>query len=151
MWIPTHCSWRLNERHYGALQGLNKRDTAEKYGLEQVQRWRRSYDVRPPSLAIEDYRYLRSDPRYAHLTDAELPSAETLKDTLRRVLQYWNEAIAPNLREGNRVLISAHGNSIRAIVKFLDNISDEGIVNLEIPTAKPLVYELDSDLKPIRH
>lgn len=151
MWIPTHSSWRLNERHYGALQGLNKRDTAEKYGLEQVQRWRRSYDVRPPALAQADCQHLRSDPRYARLKDGELPSAESLADTLSRVIPYWNEAIVPHLRDGKRVLISAHGNSIRALVKFLDNISDDEIVSLEIPTGVPLVYELDTDLKAIRH
>ena len=151
MWIPAHCSWRLNERHYGALQGLNKRDTAEKYGLEQVQRWRRSYDVRPPALAQADCQHLRADPRYAHLEDDELPSAESLADTLIRVVPYWNETILPDLRNGKRVLISAHGNSIRALVKYLDNVSDDGIVSLEIPTGVPQVYELDDDLKPIRH
>jgi len=151
MWLPVHCSWRLNERHYGALQGLNKHDTAQKYGLEQVQRWRRSYDIRPPALANSDFRSLRSDPRYAQLKDDELPFAESLADTLGRVIPYWHEAIVPNLRDGKRVLISAHGNSIRALVKFLDNVSDGGIVSLEIPTGVPLVYELDSDLKAVRH
>jgi len=151
VWLPVHCSWRLNERHYGALQGLNKQDTAEKYGLEQVQKWRRSYDVRPPALANPDWRNLRSDPRYAHLKDNEVPSAESLADTLSRVIPYWHETIEPHLRDGKRVLISAHGNSIRALVKFLDNVSDDGIVSLEIPTGVPLVYELDADLKPIRH
>jgi 2,3-bisphosphoglycerate-dependent phosphoglycerate mutase len=151
MWLPVHCSWRLNERHYGALQGLNKHDTAEKYSLEQVQKWRRSYDVRPPALANPDWRNLRSDSRYAHLKDDEVPSAESLADTLSRVIQYWHEAIVPYLRDEKRVLISAHGNSIRALVKFLDNVSDDGIVNLEIPTGVPLVYELDVELKPIRH
>ena len=151
MWIPVHCSWRLNERHYGALQGLNKRDTSEKYGLEQVQKWRRSYDVRPPVLAKADCLHQRSDPRYAHLQDDELPSAESLKDTLSRVLPYWSETIMPDLLNGKRVLISAHGNSMRALVKYLDNVSDDGIVSLDIPTGIPLVYELDDDLKPIRH
>jgi len=151
MWIPVHCSWRLNERHYGALQGLNKRDTSEKYGLEQVQKWRRSYDVRPPALAKADCLHQRSDPRYAHLQDDELPSAESLKDTLSRVLPYWSETIMPDLLNGKRVLISAHGNSMRALVKYLDNVSDDGIVSLDIPTGIPLVYELDDDLKPIRH
>ncbi len=151
MWVPTHCSWRLNERHYGALQGLNKRDTAEKYGMEQVQRWRRSYDVRPPTLVNADFSHQRSDPQYANLKDDELPSAESLKDTLNRVIPYWNEAITPNLREEKRVLIAAHGNSIRAMVKYLDNVSDDGIVSLGIPTGIPLVYELDANLKPIRH
>jgi 2,3-bisphosphoglycerate-dependent phosphoglycerate mutase len=151
MWIPAHCSWRLNERHYGALQGLNKRDTAEKYGLEQVQKWRRSYDVRPPALAKADCLNLRSDPRYTHLKDDELPSAESLEDTLSRVLPYWSETIMPDLLNGKRVLISAHGNSMRALVKYLDDISDDGIVSRDIPTAIPLVYELGADLKPIRH
>jgi len=151
MWIPVHCSWRLNERHYGALQGLNKRDTSEKFGLEQVQKWRRSYDVRPPVLAKADCLHQRSDPRYAHLQDDELPSAESLKDTLSRVLPYWSETIMPDLLNVKRVLISAHGNSMRALVKYLDNVSDDGIVSLDIPTGIPLVYELDDDLKPIRH
>lgn len=151
MWIPVHCSWRLNERHYGALQGLNKRDTAEKFGLEQVQKWRRSYDVLPPALANADCLHQRSDPRYEHLKDDELPSAESLKDTLNRVIQYWHETITPNLRVGNRALIAAHGNSMRAMVKYLDNVSDDGIVSLDIPTGVPLVYELGDDLKPIRH
>jgi 2,3-bisphosphoglycerate-dependent phosphoglycerate mutase len=151
MWLPVHCSWQLNERHYGALQGLNKHDTAEKYGLEQVQKWRRSYDVRPPALTNSDWLNQRSDLRYAHLKDDEVPSAESLADTLSRVTPYWHEAIAPHLRDGKRVLISAHGNSIRALVKFLDNVSDDEIVSLEIPTGVPLVYELDADLKPIRH
>jgi 2,3-bisphosphoglycerate-dependent phosphoglycerate mutase len=151
MWIPVHCSWRLNERHYGALQGLNKRDTSEKYGLEQVQKWRRSYDVRPPALAKADCLHQRSDPRYAHLQDDELPSAESLADTLNRVLPYWSETIMPDLLNVKRVLISAHGNSMRALVKYLDNVSDDGIVSLDIPTGIPLVYELDDDLKPIRH
>ncbi len=151
MWIPAHCSWQLNERHYGALQGFNKRDTAEKYGLEQVQRWRRSYDVRPPTLVQADRQHLKSDPQYANLKDDELPSAESLKDTLNRVIPYWNEKILPDLRNGKKVLISAHGNSIRAIVKYLDNVSDYGIVSVDIPTGVPLVYELDTDLKPIRH
>ena len=151
MWIPVHCSWRLNERHYGALQGLNKRDTAEKYGLEQVQKWRRSYDVRPPALAKADCLHQRSDPRYTHLKDDELPSAESLEDTLNRVIRYWHETITPKLRVGNRVLISAHGNSMRALVKYLDNVSDDGIVSLDIPTGIPLVYELGDDLKPLRH
>jgi 2,3-bisphosphoglycerate-dependent phosphoglycerate mutase len=151
MWIPVHCSWRLNERHYGALQGLNKWDTAEKYGLEQVQKWRRSYAVRPPALVNADFSHQRSDPRYAHLKDDELPSAESLADTLSRVIPYWNETITSNLREGKRVLIAAHGNSIRAMVKYLDNVSDDDIVSLEIPTGIPLVYELDTGLKPLRH
>jgi len=151
MWIPAHCSWRLNERHYGALQGLNKRDTTEKYGLEQVQRWRRSYDVRPPTLVQADCQHLKSDPRYANLKDDELPSAESLKDTLIRVIPYWNETILQDLRNSKRVLISAHGNSIRAMVKYLDNVSDDRIVSIDIPTGVPLVYELDTDLKPIRN
>ncbi len=151
MWIPAHCSWRLNERHYGALQGLNKRDTTEKYGLEQVQRWRRSYDVRPPALAQTDCKQLRSDPRYANLRDDELPSTESLKDTLIRVIHYWNETILQDLRDSKRVLISAHGNSIRAMVKYLDKVSDDRIASIDIPTGVPLVYELDANLKPVRH
>ena len=151
MWIPVYRSWRLNERHYGALQGLNKQDMVNKYGPEQVQKWRRSYEIRPPDLANTDRRHPRFDPRYAHLKKAELPSAESLKDTLQRVLPYWHETIAPNLREGKNVLISAHGNSLRALVKYLDNISDDEVAGLNIPTGLPLVYELEDDLKTIGH
>jgi 2,3-bisphosphoglycerate-dependent phosphoglycerate mutase len=151
MWIPVHCSWRLNERHYGALQGLNKKATAQKYGDEQVHIWRRSYDVRPPALAVTDPRHPRFDPRYADLKEEELPCTESLKDTLNRVLPYWNNAIAPSLREDKTILISAHGNSLRALVKYLDNVSDENIMELNIPTGVPLVYELDDDLRARTH
>ena len=150
MWIPVHCSWRLNERHYGALQGLNKKATADKYGLEQVQIWRRSYDTSPPPLAETDPRDSTNDPRYVHLKE-ELPVTESLKDTLKRVLPYWHEAVTPALKQGKRVVISAHGNSLRALVKHLDNISDEDIPTLEIPTGAPLVYELDDRLRALTH
>jgi 2,3-bisphosphoglycerate-dependent phosphoglycerate mutase len=151
MWIPVHNSWRLNERHYGALQGLNKAETAEKYGLEQTQIWRRSYDIPPPPLTPDDPRHPGRDARYASLKREELPLTECLKDTVARFLPYWHETIAPAVRSGQRGLIAAHGNSLRALVKYLDNISDEEIVGLNIPTGIPLVYELDEDLKPIRH
>ncbi len=147
MWIPVHRSWRLNERHYGALQGLNKSDMVEKYGFEQVQIWRRSYDIPPPALAETDSRHPSCDRRYSHLQKEELPCTESLKDTLNRVLPYWNETIVPQLMAGKNILISAHGNSIRALVKHLDNISDEDIAGLNIPTGIPLVYELDDDLR----
>ena len=147
IWIQVHRSWRLNERHYGALQGFDKQDTANKYGYEQVQIWRRSYDVSPPALAEIDSRHPSCDRRYSHLQKEELPCTESLKDTLNRVLPYWNEAIVPKLMEGKKVLIAAHVNSIRALVKHLNNISDEDIVGLNIPTGIPLVYELDDDLK----
>jgi len=150
MWIPVHNSWRLNERHYGALQGLNKAETAEKHGMEQVKIWRRSYDIRPPALTKDDERYPGKDPRYAHLRPEEIPQTEALKDTVTRFLPYWHETIAPVVREGRRVIIAAHGNSLRALVKYLDNISDTEIVGLNIPTGIPLVYELEDDLKPIR-
>ncbi len=148
MWIPVHRSWRLNERHYGALQGLDKQDTANKYGYEHVQIWRRSYDTLPPALAETDNRHPSCDRRYSHLQKEELPCAESLKDTLNRVLPYWNKTIVPKLMEGKEVLISAHGNSIRALVKHLDSISDEDIVGVNIPTGIPLVYELDDGLRP---
>ncbi|MGB7541960.1 MAG: 2,3-diphosphoglycerate-dependent phosphoglycerate mutase [Burkholderiales bacterium] len=151
MWIPVHHSWRLNERHYGALQGLNKAETAAKFGEEQVLVWRRSYDVPPPALTRDDRRHPRSDPRYAGLADAELPLTECLKDTVGRFLPYWNETIAPSIRQGGRVIIAAHGNSLRALIKYLDNVGDEDIVGLNIPTGIPLVYELDGALKPVRH
>jgi 2,3-bisphosphoglycerate-dependent phosphoglycerate mutase len=151
MWIPVHRSWRLNERHYGALQGLNKKATAQKYGAEQVHIWRRSYDVRPPALAVTDPRHPRFDPRYADLKEEELPCTESLKDTLNRVLPYWNNAIVPSLREDKTILISAHGNSLRALVKYLDNIPDEDIMELNIPTGIPLVYELDDGLRARTH
>ena len=148
MWIPVKRSWRLNERHYGALQGLNKAETAEKYGDDQVLIWRRSYDTRPPELEISDERYPGKDPRYANLAKEELPLAECLKDTVERFLPYWHETIAPTIKSGKNVLIAAHGNSLRALVKYLDNVSDEDIVGMNIPTGMPLVYELDENLKP---
>lgn len=151
MWIPVERSWRLNERHYGALQGLNKAETAKKFGEEQVHTWRRSYDTRPPALDKEDERYPGKDPRYKSLSDDELPLTECLKDTVERFLPYWKETIAPVLKSGKKIIIAAHGNSLRALVKYLDNIPDEEIVGLNIPTGIPLVYELDEDLKPIKH
>jgi 2,3-bisphosphoglycerate-dependent phosphoglycerate mutase len=151
MWIPVHCSWRLNERHYGALQGLNKKATADKYGLEQIQLWRRSYDTSPPPLAETDRRNPSSDPRYVHLKKEEFPKTESLKDTLHRVLLYWHEVITSALKQGKKIIISAHGNSLRALVKHLDNISDEDIPMLEIPTGVPLVYELDDRLRALTH
>ena len=151
MWIPVERSWRLNERHYGALQGLNKAETAAKFGEEQVKIWRRSYDIRPPALELTDERYPGRDPRYRGLKPDELPLSECLKDTVERFLPYWHETIAPAVREGRRVLIAAHGNSLRALVKYLDNVSDQDIVELNIPTGMPLVYELDDALKPLRH
>lgn len=150
-WIPVYNSWRLNERHYGALQGLNKAEMAAKYGEAQVKIWRRSYDVPPPALDWDDPRHPRFDRRYAALKPEELPACESLKDTLQRVLPYWHSTIAPAIRSGQRVLISAHGNSLRALVKHLDNISDQEIVELNIPTGIPLVYELDEDLQPLQH
>jgi 2,3-bisphosphoglycerate-dependent phosphoglycerate mutase len=150
MWIPVHRSWRLNERHYGALQGLNKAETAEKHGIEQTQIWRRSYDVRPPALTPDDERYPGRDPRYADLSPDELPLTECLKDTVARFLPYWTDTIAPVVRSGKRVIISAHGNSLRALVKYLDHVSDQDIVGVNIPTGIPLVYELEDDLTPIR-
>ncbi|MGA3025622.1 MAG: 2,3-diphosphoglycerate-dependent phosphoglycerate mutase [Bryobacteraceae bacterium] len=151
MWIPVHRTWRLNERHYGALQGLNKAETAEKFGEAQVKVWRRSYDVPPPALEPSDPRYPGHDPRYQSLTKRDLPLTECLKDTVARFLPYWHETVAPAVRRGERVLIAAHGNSLRALVKYLDNVSDEEIVGLNIPTGVPLVYELDDDMKPLRH
>jgi 2,3-bisphosphoglycerate-dependent phosphoglycerate mutase len=151
MWIPVHRTWRLNERHYGALQGLNKAETAAKFGEDQVKVWRRSYDVPPPALDPADERFPGHDPRYKSLTKAELPLTECLKDTVARFLPYWHETVAPAVRRGERVLIAAHGNSLRALVKYLDNVSDDEIVGLNIPTGVPLVYELDDHLKPIRH
>lgn len=151
MWIPVYNSWRLNERHYGALQGLNKIEMVEAFGEKQVLLWRRSYDIPPPALTRDDPHYLRHDPRYKDLQENEMPLTECLKDTVARFLPYWHKTIAPSVREGKRVLVSAHGNSLRALVKYLDNVSDEDIVNLNIPTGIPLVYELDSNLKPIKH
>ncbi len=149
MWIPVHNSWRLNERHYGALQGLNKSETAEKFGEGQVKIWRRSYDIRPPELTRDDPRYPGRDPRYKDLSPEDLPLTECLKDTVARFLPYWHETIARVIRTGKRVVIAAHGNSLRALVKYLDNISDEEIVELNIPTDMPLVYDLDEKLRPV--
>jgi len=151
MWIPIHNSWRLNERHYGALQGLNKAETAAKHGMELTHIWRRSYDTPPPALTIDDARHPRHDPRYASLSAADLPLTECLKDTVARFLPLWHQTIAPAVQSGQRVLIAAHGNSLRALVKYLDNIPDADIVELNIPTGIPLVYELTDDLKPITH
>jgi 2,3-bisphosphoglycerate-dependent phosphoglycerate mutase len=151
VWVPVFRSWRLNERHYGALQGLNKAEMAVKHGEAQVKVWRRSYDVTPPQLEPSDPRFPGYDCRYADLTDAELPRTESLKDTVTRFLPYWDGTIAPAVRAGKRILIAAHGNSLRALVKHLDGLSDEDIVGLNIPTGVPLVYELDADLRPIRH
>jgi len=150
MWIPVVRSWRLNERHYGALQGLNKAETAAKFGDEQVLIWRRSYDIPPPALDPSDERFPGRDPRYRKLSAAEMPLTECLKDTVVRFLPYWHEVIAPSVRAGERVLVVAHGNSLRALVKYLDNIGDRDIVGLNIPTGIPLVYELTDDLRPIR-
>ena len=150
MWIPIHHSWRLNERHYGALQGLNKSETAAKYGEKQVLIWRRSYDIQPPALEKSDPRYPGSDSRYRSLGGKEIPLTECLKDTVDRFLPYWHEAIVPAVRQGKRVIIAAHGNSLRALVKHLDRISDNEIVELNIPTGIPLVYELNDQLQPLR-
>ena len=151
MWITVHNSWRLNERHYGALQGLNKAEMAAKYGEEQVLVWRRSYDVRPPTLDVNDERYPGSDPRYRNMSKSDIPLCESLKDTVNRFLPYWHDTLAPAIESGKRVLIAAHGNSLRALVKYLDNLSETDIVKLNIPTGIPLVYELDENLKPIKH
>jgi len=151
MWIPVHRDWRLNERHYGALQGLNKAETAQKFGEAQVKRWRRSYDVRPPALEEKDLRHPRHDARYRELSQEEIPATECLHDTLTRFLPCWHDCIMPVVCSGKRVLIVAHGNSLRALVKHLDGVSDADIVELNIPTGIPLVYELDAALKPIRH
>jgi 2,3-bisphosphoglycerate-dependent phosphoglycerate mutase len=151
MWLPITHSWRLNERHYGALQGLDKAQTVEKHGADQVKIWRRSYDIPPPPLATDDARHPRQDPRYAALDPSQLPATESLKDTLIRVLPLWNEEIAPKLRAGKNVLVAAHGNSIRAMVKMLDNVPESEIVELNIPTGVPLLYDLDDSLKPIGH
>ena len=151
MWVPIEHSWRLNERHYGALQGLNKAETAAKFGEAQVLVWRRSYDTPPPALERTDPRYPGGDPRYTGLSGTELPLTECLKDTVARVLPYWNATIAPAVRSGRRVVIAAHGNSIRALVKYLDDVADADIVGLNVPTGIPLVYELDAALKPLRN
>ncbi len=150
-WLPVVKNWRLNERHYGALQGLNKGETAKEYGDAQVLVWRRSYDTPPPALEATDPRCERSDPRYARLAPEQVPLTECLKDTVDRVMPFWNEALAPAIKAGKRVVVAAHGNSIRALVKYLDDVSDEDIVGLNIPNGIPLVYELDANLKPIRH
>lgn len=151
MWIPVIKNWRLNERHYGALQGLNKAETAEKYGNEKVKIWRRSYDVPPPALEIEDERYPGKDPRYSELDKNDIPLTESLKLTVDRFLPYWHQSIAPVIKSGKKVIIAAHGNSLRALVKYLDNIPEAEIVELNIPTGIPLVYELDTNLKPVKH
>jgi 2,3-bisphosphoglycerate-dependent phosphoglycerate mutase len=151
MWIPVHRSWRLNERHYGGLQGLNKAETAAKYGDDQVKIWRRSYDIPPPALDKDDERYPGRDPRYTELSAAELPMTECLKDTVERFLPYWHEVIAPTIKSGKKVIIAAHGNSLRALVKYLDDISDTDILELNIPTGVPLVYELDDNLNSTKH
>ncbi len=151
MWIPVERSWRLNERHYGALQGLNKAETAAKFGDEQVKIWRRSYDIQPPALEINDPRFPGKDLRYKNLSPEELPLTECLKDTVNRFVPYWEERIAPIVKSGLKVIIVAHGNSIRALIKYLDKVSDSEIVNLNIPTGTPLVYELDENLNPLKH
>jgi 2,3-bisphosphoglycerate-dependent phosphoglycerate mutase len=151
LWIPAVRHWRLNERHYGALQGLNKAETAAKHGDEQIKIWRRSYDIPPPPLAADDERHPKFDRRYADLAPSDLPATESLKDTVARFVPYWTGTIAPEVKAGRRVLIAAHGNSLRALVKYLDNISDADIVELNIPTGIPLVYELDDNLRPIRN
>ena len=151
MWIPVEKDWRLNERHYGALQGLNKAETAALYGDQQVKIWRRSFDVPPPPLDPDDPRRPSNDPRYAGLPKSVLPLTESLKDTINRVLPYWHETIAPSIRAGRRVIIAAHGNTLRALIKYLDNVSDADIVGVDIPTGIPLLYELDDELKPIRN
>jgi 2,3-bisphosphoglycerate-dependent phosphoglycerate mutase len=151
MWIPVYNTWRLNERHYGALQGLNKAESAAKMGEEQVHIWRRSYDVRPPALTPDDPRFPGNDPRYKDVAKADLPLTECLKDTVARFLPYWYETIIPAVKSGKKVIIAAHGNSLRSLVKHLDNISDDEIVGLNIPTGIPLVYELDDNFKPIKH
>ena len=149
--IPVKKSWRLNERHYGALQGLNKDETKEKYGEEQVLLWRRSTDVRPPALSKDDERYPGNDPKYSDLKENELPTTENLIDTIERVMEYWNSEIKKDLEAGKRVIIAAHGNSLRGLIKYLDNMTDEEIIKLELQTGNPICYELDDDLKPIRH
>lgn len=150
-WLPVAHHWRLNERHYGGLQGLNKAETAQKFGDAQVMAWRRSYDVPPPALTPGDERCEGADPRYAKLQAGQVPLTECLKDTVERVMPFWNDSLAPAIRSGKRVLISAHGNSIRAMVKYLDGVSDQDIVGLNIPNGEPLVYELDENLRPLRH
>ncbi len=151
MYVPVQNHWRLNERHYGALQGLNKAETAAEYGDEQVLIWRRAYAIAPNPIALDDPRHPKFDPRYAALTPEQLPATECLQDTVARVLPYWNESIAPAIKAGKQILVAAHGNSLRALIKHLDHVSDDDIVHLNIPTGQPLVYELDENLRPIRH
>jgi len=151
MYVPVQNHWRLNERHYGTLQGLNKAETAAEYGDEQVLIWRRAYAIAPNPIALDDPRHPKFDPRYSDLTPEQLPATECLKDTVARVLPYWNESIAPAIKSGKQILVAAHGNSLRALIKHLDNVSDDDIVHLNIPTGQPLVYELDENLRPIRH
>lgn len=151
MWLDTTLSWRLNERHYGALQGLNKAETTRDYGLEQTTNWRRSYDICPPAVEKSDQRYPGLDPRYKNIPEKDIPLTECLKDTYVRMLPHWREQIAPAVKAGKRVIITAHGNSLRALVKYLDHIADDEIVELNIPTGMPLIYELDRELKPIKH
>jgi 2,3-bisphosphoglycerate-dependent phosphoglycerate mutase len=151
MWLPVVHSWRLNERHYGALQGLNKAETAARFGEQQVLVWRRAYAVAPDPLTPDDPRWAGRDPRYKHLQPHEIPATECLRDTVARVIPFWKDSIAPAIQRGRRVVVAAHGNSLRALIKYLDQISDDDIVGLNIPTARPLVYELDADLRPIRH
>jgi 2,3-bisphosphoglycerate-dependent phosphoglycerate mutase len=151
MWIPVVNNWRLNERHYGALQGLNKAETAKQFGEKQVHIWRRSYDIRPPELKREDPMYPGNDPRYRDLPVEEIPLSECLKDTVGRFLPYWHQSIVPRIKNGEKILIAAHGNSIRALVKYLDNISDQDIVELNVPTGVPLIYELDENMQPLKH
>jgi 2,3-bisphosphoglycerate-dependent phosphoglycerate mutase len=150
VWLPVRRNWRLNERHYGALQGLNKAETAEKHGEDQVLIWRRSYDVPPPLMEKSDEGYAGNDIRYADMDEADIPLTECLKDTVDRFLPYWHETIAPEIKAGKRIIIAAHGNSLRALVKYLDDLSEEAVLKLNIPTGMPLVYELDADLKPIK-
>ena len=150
-WIPVHRSWRLNERHYGALAGLNKSETAAKHGEEQVKIWRRSFDIPPPALEASDPMHPRHDPRYAELDPRVLPGTESLKLTIERVLPYWHDVLVPTIRSGKRVVIAAHGNSLRALIKYLDELSDDAIVALNVPTAVPLVYELDANMRPIKN
>ncbi len=151
LWIPFVKTWRLNERHYGALQGLNKSETAAQHGEEKVLIWRRSYDIPPPALEKTDSRYPGNDPRYQDMDEKDIPTTECLKDTVERFLPFWHETIAPAIKSGKKVIIAAHGNSLRALVKYLDNVSDEEILSLNIPTGMPLVYELDKDLKPLKN
>ncbi len=151
MWLPVVHSWRLNERHYGALQGLNKAETAARFGEQQVLIWRRAYAVAPDALTPDDPRWAGRDPRYKHLQPHEIPATECLSDTVARVLPFWKDSISPAISRGRRVVVAAHGNSLRALIKYLDNVSDDDIVGLNIPTARPLVYELDAELRPIRH